>query len=810
MGFLFLASGILVLLSFASFHPTDPSWNTVSGRVHAENLIGPVGAYLADIFLQSFGLAAFLFPVLIFGLGWKWIRSEEISAPLIRLLGSTLLLLSVCGAAALLPEWRLFEHTILPGGATGFLVAGLLRHGLNLSGAAVVLATCMIVSAYLVSTFTLAALDGFIAKVFGPFIRFIAGLRESWHRWKTHRHEAALEKQEERRAATAERAAVMTEAKSRLASNDTPGLIPIVPEPLPTQRTRARRQPEAVAETLPWDDPPAANLVAVADAESDPDPDAQLSPGEIPICRLDQLPPAPSNVLDFPFSKTVKREAHTRLPTIYRLPSTELLNEIPVRSEFDEQELKTTAAVIKAKLEEFNVFGQIVQINPGPVVTTFEFKLEAGIKYTKVTTLTEDLCLGLQAESILIERIPGKPTIGIEVPNTRRELISLRAILESEEFESSPSHMTISMGKDINGRIKVATLETMPHLLIAGSTGSGKSVMINSLIMSILYKSTPDEVRMIMVDPKRVELGMYEGVPHLLTPVITDPKKATNALRNAVLEMERRLRLLAEQGARNIDQYNKKIRQMQSVPRSLFEQDQEEEAVEELKPLPYILILIDELADLMILEGRNVEESVTRLAQMARAVGMHLVLATQRPSVDVITGIIKANFPARISFRVATRVDSRTILDVMGSEHLLGKGDMLFLPPGSSRLTRVHGAFVTETEIIKVVDFWKAQAKPEYDQSFLLAPPTEDADADAETDQPAGEQDPMYEEAMRVVLEMGKASTSTLQRRLRLGYGRAARILDMMYRDGVIGPPDGSKPREVLKRPDWLREVDHV
>ncbi len=345
----------------------------------------------------------------------------------------------------------------------------------------------------------------------------------------------------------------------------------------------------------------------------------------------------------------------------------------------------------------------------------------------------------------------------------------------------------------------------MPHLLIAGSTGSGKSVMINSMIMSILYKATPDEVRLIMVDPKRVELGMYEGIPHLLTPVITDPKKATNALRNAVLEMERRLRLLAEYGVRNIDQFNKKIRKLQEQPRNLFAED--ERPPEELRPLPYILILIDELADLMMLEGKNVEESVTRLAQMARAVGMHLVLATQRPSVDVITGLIKANFPARISFRVATRVDSRTILDVMGAEHLLGKGDMLFLPPGSSRLTRVHGAFVTETEINRVVDFWKEQAAPEYDQSFLIAPPSDD-DEPAEADAAGEAQDPMYEEAVRLVLQMGKASTSTLQRHLRLGYGRAARILDMMQRDGIIGPPDGSKPREVLKRPDWLREVE--
>jgi DNA segregation ATPase FtsK/SpoIIIE, S-DNA-T family len=325
--------------------------------------------------------------------------------------------------------------------------------------------------------------------------------------------------------------------------------------------------------------------------------------------------------------------------------------------------------------------------------------------------------------------------------------------------------------------------------------------------MSILYKSTQDEVRMIMVDPKRVELGMYEGIPHLLTPVIVDPKKATNALRNAVLEMERRLRLLASQGVRNIEQFNRKVRQLRNEPIPLFEDNIE--SAEELEELPTILILIDELADLMMLEGHNVEQSVTRLAQMARAVGMHLVLATQRPSVDVITGLIKANFPARISFRVATRVDSRTVLDVMGAEHLLGKGDMLHLPPGSSRLTRMHAALVTETEINRVVDFWRAQATPDYDQSFLIAPPEE---AEGEDGAPAdlieGEEDPLYRDAVRVVLEMGKASTSTLQRRLRLGYGRAARILDMMQRDGLIGPPDGSKPREVLKRPDWLDEVE--
>jgi S-DNA-T family DNA segregation ATPase FtsK/SpoIIIE len=557
---------------------------------------------------------------------------------------------------------------------------------------------------------------------------------------------------------------------------------------------------------------PEPDVIAELEASAAPRRRTERAPEpvveDIPICALeDQRPPwdEPEHAGLALVPAAHREESAARRPS-YRLPPTSLLNEPQPRSDYDEQELKEVAVRIKSKFEEFNVLGSVVQINPGPVVTTFEFKPEAGIKYSRMVSLMEDLCLGLQAESILIERIPGKPTVGIEVPNRKREIIALRQVLESDEFTGSASKLTISMGKDISGRIKVAPLETMPHVLIAGSTGSGKSVMINSLVMSILYKSTPDEVRMIMVDPKRVELGVYEGVPHLLTPVITDPKKATYALRNAVLEMERRLRLLAEQGVRNIDQYNKKVLKLQHEPRSLFEEDEEGvPPAEELKPLPYILILIDELADLMILEGRNVEESVTRLAQMARAVGMHLVLATQRPSVDVITGLIKANFPARMSFRVATRVDSRTILDIMGAEHLLGKGDMLFLPPGSSRLRRVHGAFVTESEINSVVEFWKEQAAPEYDQSFLVAPPAEGEGAEGDAE-PAGEQDPMYEEALRIVLEVGKASTSTLQRRLRLGYGRAARILDMMHRDGIIGPPDGSKPREVLKRTDWLRE----
>jgi len=554
-----------------------------------------------------------------------------------------------------------------------------------------------------------------------------------------------------------------------------------------TEHTGHTGQTEYATDTPPWEDPAPQPLT---------EPEFESIPIET-LEDLDEQAPAaePWESVVPPLSAPAPEPVKNR-KIDWRLPSTEILQPAPPRSLLDEIELKETAARIKSKFEEFNVFGNVVQINPGPVVTTFEFKPEAGIKYSKMTNLTEDLCLGLQAESVMIERIPGKPTVGIEVPNSKRDTIVLRQVLESDEFRSSPSRLTFALGKDIRGRIKVTSMEQMPHLLIAGSTGAGKSVMLNALIVSILYKSTPDQVRMIMVDPKQVELGIYEGVPHLLTPVITDPKKANVALGNAVIEMERRLRLLASYGARNIEQFNKKIAKLKEENLRTVNLLEEEEKIPD--PLPFLLIIIDELADLMMLEGRNVEASITRLAQMARAVGIHLVVATQRPSVDVITGLIKANFPARMSFRVATRVDSRTILDVMGAEHLLGRGDMLFLPPGTSRLTRMHGAYVEEQEINSLVTFWKNQAEPEYDSSFLVAP-----DAETEETESGGEEDPAYRDAVNVVSEMGKASTSILQRRLRLGYGRAARILDQMQREGIIGPPDGPRPREVLRRPDW-------
>ncbi len=483
----------------------------------------------------------------------------------------------------------------------------------------------------------------------------------------------------------------------------------------------------------------------------------------------------------------------------YKLPSSNLLYQSEEPKIVREEALRDEARTLVQKCAEFGVDGQVTQINPGPVVTTFEFRPDAGVKYSRVTGLADDLCLAMAAESILIERMAGKSTVGIQVPNHDRETIWLRDVVECESFAQSKSKLAIALGKDINGRIVTADLASMPHVLIAGSTGSGKSVAINAMIMSVLFKSTPEQVRMILVDPKRVELGMYEGIPHLFTPIITEAKLAANALRNAVREMERRLKLLAANHVRNIDQFNKLF---DNGSEYLFEDVNQE-------PLPYIIIIIDELADLMMLDRSNVEESITRLAQMARAVGIHLILATQRPSVDVITGLIKANVPTRMSFRLATKVDSRTIIDSNGAESLLGRGDMLYLPPGTSRLQRVHAPFVTEKEISAVTEFWRAQGEAEYVQGFLEGPKDE-KEADSAGDGPVNgdDNDELFDDAVRLVFEFGKASTSLLQRRLRIGYGRAAHLIDMMYNDGLVGPADGSKPRELLKAPSFYKEVD--
>jgi len=737
-------------------------------------------------------LGAFAVPALILTLGWNWIRSAPIAAPLIKIAGAVLLVSSTCASLGTwFSNWRPIAGAIPAGGLAGSILADALIGSMNTTGAILTELACWIVSLYLISAFEMKHLLGWLRYPL-QWISALAARFASWREERARRARLRAQARALKKSIEVEKAARAKQETA--ASAEEPA---VVTQGHDGEPPRAVRTPRAAPPPPPEIDDIPIHILEPPPFETTPAPFAPM-PSAAALAKSTSFSAATGTAV------RRAREGPRRERSQFQIPPTSILQEPAARSAYDSYELKEIAGQIKSKFEEFNVLGSVTQINPGPVVTTFEFKPEAGVKYSRITTLSEDLCLGLQAESILIERIPGKPTVGIEVPNSKREVISLRQILESEEFNASPSPLTVALGKDISGRIKVAALDSMPHLLIAGSTGSGKSVMLNSLIMSILYKATPHQVRMIMVDPKRLEFGPYEGIPHLLTPVITDAKKATIALRNAVLEMERRLKLLASQGVRNIEQYNRKIRLLQDQPRSLFE---EEESIEEpLEPIPYILIIIDELADLMMLERANVEESVTRLAQMARAVGMHLVLATQRPSVDVITGLIKANFPSRISFRVATRVDSRTVLDVMGAEHLLGKGDMLFLPPGSSRLVRVHGSYVSEAETNDVVEFWKRQAAPEYDQTFLIPPPSPE---DEEGEDFEGPEDAMYQEAVRVVCEMGKASTSTLQRRLRLGYGRAARILDMMQRDGIIGPPDGSRPRNVLKRPDWLAEIEN-
>ncbi len=467
----------------------------------------------------------------------------------------------------------------------------------------------------------------------------------------------------------------------------------------------------------------------------------------------------------------------------YRIPPFSFLSdpdETPVSS--DDKNLRMQSQLLEKKLEDFGVHGKVVAVSPGPVITTYEYEPAPGVKINKIVNLSDDLSLALRAISIrIVAPIPGKAVVGIEVPNVNREKVRFKEIVASSVFDKSKSKLTICLGKDIVGNPVVAALDKMPHLLIAGATGTGKSVALNAMICSLLYKATPDDVKLIMVDPKRIELSSYDGIPHLITPVVIDAKKATNALFWAVREMERRYELLSKMNTRNIGQYNKKI-----------ETSEKPDEDSEWQKLPYLVIVIDELADLMMLASRDVEVTLTRLAQMARAAGIHLILATQRPSVDVLTGIIKANFPTRLTFQVSSKTDSRTIIDTNGAENLLGSGDMLFLPPGTAKLQRIHGAYISESELTQITKFLCTQAKPEYDDEV-----TEAAAVDAAADEEQ-EYDERYDDAVALVTKTGQASISMIQRHLRVGYNRAARMVEVMEKEGVVGPSDGVKPREVL------------
>ncbi len=467
----------------------------------------------------------------------------------------------------------------------------------------------------------------------------------------------------------------------------------------------------------------------------------------------------------------------------FHLPPFSLLEEPEPRpAAQDEESLRMHSQLLEKKLEDYGVKGKVVAVSPGPVVTTFEYEPAPGVKINKVANLADDLALALRATSIrIVAPIPGKAAIGIEVPNLAREVVKFKEVVASAAFEKTKSRLTLCLGRDIVGTPVVAELDKMPHLLIAGATGSGKSVALNAMICSLLFKARPEEVKIIMVDPKRIELSNYDGIPHLITPVVTDAKKATHALFWAVREMERRYERLSEKKARNIKQYNQKL-DAEKPP-----------AGEAVEKLPYIVIIIDELADLMMVASRDVEVALTRLAQMARAAGIHLILATQRPSVDVLTGIIKANFPTRLTFQVSSKTDSRTIIDANGAENLLGNGDMLFLPPGTGKLQRIHGAFISEEELVRIIDFLKKQETPAYDQQVTEAPPAAAAGPEESEDY-----DERYDDAVELVARTRQASISMVQRHLRIGYNRAARIIEKMEREGVVGPSDGVKPREVL------------
>ncbi len=781
-GFLLFVSAILLFLALVSYSPTDPSLNTAAslGAQSANNWIGLFGAMVSDLLLQSVGICVFLLPVALTLLGIRWFKSRDVSSPGAKALGAAILLIFSPALLGLLPGHLRWQHAVPIEGLLGRILGDVLLHYFNLIGAYIVAATIVAVALYLSTAFSFSSARIWMETRFA----FTFAL---WQRFQDWRADRAKKKAQQKQAQEKE--------KQRVAG---PAIPPRRMQPEPV-----RSGIEREFETRSFDEKPKAPMGPVASA---PRPVAQpqaaaASAAQAGANMQEPEPPIAARA-------DLEGKAKTVLPKIaaggYKLPPSSLLQRSEDRHTINEQELKELALVLTEKCAEFDVLGTVTQINPGPVVTTYEFKPEAGVKYSRVTSLCDDLCLAMRAESILIERMAGKSTVGIQVPNHERETIWLREMVESQEFLSTKSKLTLAMGKDINGRIITADLAAMPHLLIAGSTGSGKSVAINAMIMSILYKATPDQVRLILVDPKRLELGVYEGVPHLYVPIITEPKLAANALRNAVREMERRLKVLAAKGVRNIEQYNKLFDK--DTP-SLFEEEANEE-----KPLPYIVIIIDELADLMMLDQSNVEESITRLAQMARAVGIHLVLATQRPSVDVITGLIKANFPSRISFRVATKIDSRTILDANGAESLLGKGDMLYLPSGSARVNRVHAPYTTEKETHAVVEFWRSQAQAQYEQKFLEAPKDEKQvmAGGADSDDDGDEHDELYHDAVKLVIEFGKASTSLLQRRLRIGYGRAAHLIDLMEKDGIVGAADGPKPREVLKRPDWLNEVEEA
>jgi len=754
VGVALFAGALIWLIALATYDPNDPVWffSTGTHEVPA-NFAGRVGAFLGELSFQVLGYASYLIPAMIAVAGWHYFWCRAIDAVYTKVTGA--LMLFACGSAFLgltLGRVDFGPRAFRAGGYLGEWIGGFMADYLSRTGSVIVVLALMVAAVILATQFS-------FGRLFGALFAALQGMGgrgvEAFQLWR-----------EERRKARQRRDVLVKYGKKDTA-------------------TEAKGEKKTVKIERPAEAQAQRDRAAARAAEDD-EPPVSRTP---PVVQKKAARAPVSASLPLPEPERVERRLGA-----YTLPPVSLLDPPKAECKIDERELMDSARLLEEKCREFSVEGSVVQIHPGPVVTTFEFKPDAGVKYSKVTGLSDDLCLAMQAESVLIDRIPGKATVGIQIPNPNREAISLRELLESDTYTRSASKLTFALGKTIHGEPFMADLATMPHLLIAGSTGSGKSVGLNAILTSILYRATPDDVRMIMVDPKRLELGMYEDIPHLMTPVVVEPKKAANALRWAVREMEDRYKTLAAYGVRNIEQFNRNVRAM-------LESGEVPKEGQPTRPLPFIVVVVDELADLMMVAGNEVEESICRLAQMARAVGIHLILATQRPSVDVITGLIKANLPARISFRVSSKIDSRTILDSNGAEQLLGKGDMLFLPPASSRHTRLHGPYISEQESARLASFLRKQGKPVYDESIT------DEEKKA-GDGMVYEKDDLYDDAARIVVETGQASISYLQRKMRIGFSRAARLVDMMEAEGLVSAAAGGKPREVLVGREYFEEVD--
>ncbi|MEO8258402.1 MAG: DNA translocase FtsK [Acidobacteriota bacterium] len=762
VGVALFAAALIWIIALASYDPNDPVWFFSSGAPGAavNNFVGRVGAFLGELSFQLFGYASYIIPGVLVVIGWNYFWCRSLDAAGTKTLGAGLLV--GCFGALLSLVFGSLEvsgKSFRAGGYAGDWVARLLADYLNRTGSVIVILTLILLAVIVSTQFS--------------FGRLFAALSESTVAGGGRALESFREWREERRRDQQRREVIAKHTKKGAPAPLVRALVSGADNPPPRRPAAGRGDSDEAGSGVPK--PPAAGPRSFAPAKP---PQVTMPAPPLPLLDPESQAKAPAE----------RRKGE------FVLPPAALLDAPKTVGKIDERELMDGARQLEEKCREFSVEGTVTQIHPGPVVTTFEFKPDAGVKIARITGLAEDLCLAMQAESVLIDRIPGKSTVGIQIPNVTREQISLRELLESELYRRSPSKLTLALGKTIHGEPYVADLATMPHLLIAGSTGTGKSVGINSMLTSILYRATPDEVRLIMIDPKRLELGMYEDIPHLLTPVVVDPKQAANALRWAVHEMEERYKTLAAEGVRNIEQYNRNIQQALAEKHT-------PEAGEPARPLPYIVVVIDELADLMMVASNEVEQSIARLAQMARAVGIHLILATQRPSVDVITGLIKANMPTRISFRVSSKVDSRTILDGNGAEQLLGRGDLLMLPPASSRLIRLHGPYISEQESARLASYLRKQGKPTYDETITAEEKTGANGVEMDKDD-------LYDEAARIVVQSGQASISYLQRRLRVGFSRAARLVDMMEMEGLVSPADGAKAREVLVDKQYFDEVD--